>query len=78
MPVTDSSYARRGFIPAQEKSHDINPARGFVSSANQWPADTTYPYYTGGHYDLYRGLQINRKLDQMNAIAPRHAAPAKR
>ena len=70
MPGTDSSYAWQGFIPAQENPHDINPVRGFVSSANQWPADTTYPYYTGGHYDLYRGIQINRKLEQMSAITP--------
>jgi penicillin G amidase len=70
MPGTDSSYAWQGFIPQQENPHDINPSRGFVSSANQWPTDTTYPYYTGGHYDLYRGIEINRRLEQMNAITP--------
>ncbi len=47
-----------------------NPPRGFVSSANQLPTDTTYPYYVGGHYDVYRGLIINRYLTQMSGIVP--------
>ncbi|MBO9572507.1 MAG: penicillin acylase family protein, partial [Chitinophagaceae bacterium] len=70
MPGIDESYNWQGYIPQQENPHDINPLRGFVSSANQWPADTTYPYYTGGHYDLYRGIQINRRLTEMNNITP--------
>lgn len=70
MPGTDSSYVWQADIPQQENPHDINPARGFASSANQWPADSTYPYYLGGHYDLYRGLLINRLLAGMDAITP--------
>jgi penicillin G amidase len=71
MPGADSSYMWQGDIPQQENLRDINNARGFVSSANQIPADTTYPYYMGGHYDLYRGLQINRYLSGMNNITPK-------
>jgi penicillin amidase len=50
----------------------INPVRGFVSSANQKPVDSTYPYYLGsaGHFPLYRGIIINRKLNEMNGITP--------
>ena len=48
MPGTDSSYMWQGYIPMEENPHVINPERGFVSSANQLPADTTYPYYIGG------------------------------
>lgn len=70
MPGADSSYMWQSTIPQQENPHDINSARGFESSANQWPADTSYPYYLGGHYDLYRGLLINRYLSEMNAITP--------
>jgi penicillin amidase len=70
MPGFDSSYMWQGDIPQQENPYDINSARGFASSANQWPTDITYPYYTGGHYDLYRGLLINRYLSQMNEITP--------
>lgn len=71
MPGTDSSFMWQGYIPINENPHLINPSRGFVSSANQLPADTSYPYYIGGHHDLYRGLLINRYLEQMNGITPK-------
>ena len=70
MPGTDSSYMWQGTIPMEENPHLINPERGFVSSANQLPVDTAYPYYIGGHHDLYRGLLINRFLRGMNNITP--------
>lgn len=72
MPGSDSSYMWQGMIPANENPQMINPPRGFVSSANQLPVDSTYPYYLGGSYPPYRGLIINRKLQQMQAITPRH------
>jgi len=68
MPGTDSSYTWRESVPQQENPHLLNPAHGFVSSANQKPADTTYPYYLGGSYDVYRGLIINRFLSGMEDI----------
>jgi penicillin amidase len=70
MPGTDSSYMWQAMIPQKENPHIKNPERGFVSSANQIPADSTYPYYIGGSYDLYRGYIINRYLNQMNSITP--------
>ncbi len=68
MPGTDSSFQWQGYIPNEEAPMILNPARGFVSSANQIPVDTTYPYYLGGSYPLYRGIIINRKLASMNNI----------
>lgn len=68
MPGTDSSFIWQGYIPQQENPHQINPARGYVSSANQLPVDDSYPYYLGGSYPLYRGLIINRKLSSMQNI----------
>ncbi|HRO45068.1 penicillin acylase family protein [Agriterribacter sp.] len=62
MPGKDSSYMWQEFIPADENPHILNPERGFVSSANQRPADSTYPYFIPGYYDLYRGIAINREL----------------
>lgn len=70
MPGTDSSFQWQGFIPRNENPHSVNPERGFVSSANQLPADTTYPYYIGGHHDLYRGKVINRYLSGMSGVTP--------
>ncbi len=70
MPGTDSSYFWQGMIPQDENPHLVNPERGFVSSANQMPTDTSYPYYLGGSYPPYRGLEINRRLTVMNNITP--------
>ena len=70
MPGTDVLYNWQSFIPQAENPHIVNPEQGFVSSANQLPADTTYPYYLGGDYDVYRGFQINRMLEIMNGITP--------
>jgi len=68
MPGFDSSYFWQGMIPENEKLFQFNPARGFVSSANQSPADSSYPYYLGTGYPNTRGLYINRKLSQMEQI----------
>lgn len=68
MPGTDSSYAWKGFIPAKENPTMYNPERGFVSSANQLAADTSYPYYLSRKGGIYRGIIINRMLSRMNNI----------
>lgn len=70
MPGQDSSYMWQGIIPVAENPHQVNPERGFVSSANQRPVDGTYPYFIPGGYDVYRGLEINRRLAAMNNITP--------
>ena len=70
MPGTDSSYLWQGMIPQEENPHMLNPERGFVSSANQLPADSSYPYYLGGSYPPYRGWEINKRLSAMNNITP--------
>lgn len=70
MPGTDSSYFWQGMIPQAENPHLLNPERGFVSSANQLPADTSYPYYLGGSFPPYRGWEINKRLEKMNNITP--------
>ncbi len=70
MPGTDSSYFWQGMIPQDENPHIVNPERGFVSSANQLPADSAYPYYLGGGFPVYRGWEINKRLSAMNNITP--------
>ena len=71
MPGTDSSYMWQGMIPQDENPFQYNPQRGFVSSANQKPADSSYPYYLGRDYPPYRGFIINRKLTAVNGITPK-------
>lgn len=70
MPGTDTSYNWQGMIPQTENPVIKNPERGWVSSANQMPTDSTYPYYLGAasNFPLYRGIVINKKLAAMNDI----------
>ena len=70
MPGIDSSYMWQGMIPQNEIPFQYNPERGFVSSANQRPADSTYPYYLGREYPVARGFRINKRLAAMQQITP--------
>ena len=72
MPGQDSSYDWQGIIPNDENPMIKNPARGFVSSANQKSVDSTYPYYLGtaASFPLYRGISVNKRLAVMNQITP--------
>jgi penicillin amidase len=67
MPGTDSSYMWQYDIPQQENPH-VFPSTEYLFSANQLPADSAYPYYLGGSYDLYRSVVINRQLRNANAV----------
>jgi len=68
LPGGDSTFAWQGYIPQAENPHIKNPERGFVSSANQQPTDSSYPYYYFGNFDLYRGKRINERLSAMSQI----------
>jgi penicillin G amidase len=70
MPGEDSSYMWQGFIPQTENPHSKNPERGFLESANQRPADSTYPYFIPGSYITARGITIENKLAAMSGITP--------
>ena len=68
MPGEDSSYMWQGFIPQQENPHVKDPVRGFLESANQRPADSTYPYFIPGNYINARGISITQHLQNMQGI----------
>jgi penicillin amidase len=65
MPGIDSSYMWHGYIPQEQNPHSVNPEQGFLSSANQRAADSSYPYFIPGSYEVYRAITINRKLNEM-------------
>ncbi len=75
MFVTDGSRSENDWnkvIPIANNPSVKNPERGFVSSANQFPVDETYPYPVThvGIYEDSRAMRINRLLeasDKMDA-----------
>ena len=55
-----------GRIPADQNPTVKNPPRGFVSSANQFSADPSYPYYLHWEFSGYeRAHRINKRLTVM-------------
>lgn len=67
----DPTHEWQGWIPDAHNPHVKNPARGFVSSANQPPADASYPYYLGWDYAAFaRGARINERLAALRDITP--------
>jgi len=72
--ILDGSQSKNdwhGMIPQKQNPHIINPDRGFVSSANQHPTDSTYPYYYTGDFEYYRNQEINNLLRSNDSITPR-------
>ncbi|QHT68935.1 penicillin acylase family protein [Rhodocytophaga rosea] len=68
---TSSAYDWQGRIPHAHNPHVKNPPRGFVSSANQFSADTTYPYYLNWEFaPSERGRRINQRLAGMQKATP--------
>eukprot|EP00388_Colpodella_angusta_P006881 GDKJ01019930.1.p1 GENE.GDKJ01019930.1~~GDKJ01019930.1.p1 ORF type:complete len:814 (+),score=94.79 GDKJ01019930.1:6779-9220(+) len=66
---TDKMADWQGFIPHAHNPHVKNPARGFVSSANQSSTDPTYPYYINWEFaPSQRGRRINQRLESMSKI----------
>lgn len=69
MDGADPRMEWQGYIPFEHNATTLNPERGFVSSANQHPVDSSYPYYVFDHsYEHYRNRRLNRKLAEMNQI----------
>ncbi len=63
-----SASAWQGFIPREQVPSVHNPARGFVSSANQHSTSPDYPYYYNGNFNDYRGRYINRVLARDSSL----------
>ncbi len=64
-----SSNNWQGFVPRDQIPQYKNPARGFVSSANQNSTDPSYPYYYNSEgFEPFRGRIINDTLSKMKDI----------
>ncbi len=68
MPGQDSSYMWQAFIPQAENPHALNPERGYLQSANQRPADGSYPYFIPGSYITARGIAIEKYLQDAHSV----------
>src|SRR5699024_2892089 len=69
---SDPLYDWQGWIPYEQIPFITNPDRGFVSSANQDPTDSSYPYYLDDDFAPYeRGRRINDRLAAMDDITPK-------
>jgi penicillin amidase len=65
----DTTGEWRQWIPKEHLPDISNPWRGFVSSANQNPVGSNYPYYLGWEYaDYERGVRINKELQRLRRI----------
>lgn len=70
MDGSNPDHEWQGFIPFEHNPYSKNPPRGFVSSANQHPTDSTYPYRIDGLYEWNRSRRINQALDGMSGVTP--------
>ncbi|WP_109830345.1 penicillin acylase family protein [Reichenbachiella versicolor] len=63
MDGANSDYEWGQDIPHEHKVSIKNPTQGFLSSANQHPVDSLYPYYVYDYnYEMYRNRRINDRL----------------
>jgi penicillin amidase len=68
MQGKDSSTLWGELIPVSENPHAYNPVQGFLSSANQNVADSTYPYWFNGRFNELRAWRINEVLDTIKNV----------
>ncbi len=47
---SNSQHNWQGYLPYDYMPYEHNPSRGFVSSSNQEPADSLYPFYHGWYF----------------------------
>lgn len=66
-----SVYEWKGWIPHDELPSVRNPERGYLSSANQEPADGRYPHYLGWSFESpFRAMRINEILKSKSKFTP--------
>ncbi|GAB3898037.1 penicillin acylase family protein [Spirosoma agri] len=66
---TNPAHDWQGWIPPSQNPRVKNPPRGFVSSANQFSTDPSYPYYINWQFaPAERGMRINQRLTAMQRI----------
>ena len=68
---SSAAYEWKSWLPRTEVPQSKNPARGFLSSANQIPYDEAYPHYLGWPFESpYRAVRINEILREKKLFSP--------
>nr|BCX01664.1 MAG: penicillin amidase [Bacteroidota bacterium] len=63
---TTDSTEWAGWIPFSDLPASVNPARGWLASANQDPVPPDYPYYLGYHWpNPFRARRIRQLLEAL-------------
>lgn len=67
----EPSHLWQGWIPFEHTATQVDPERGFVSSANQHSVDEAYPYwFYHGHLEYYRNRSVNSSLWERKGLSP--------
>ena len=68
-PGWDARYDWVGFLPAQQTPRELDPARGWIATANQRIHGPDYPHYVGSEWAApYR----QQRIEQLLEAQPRH------
>lgn len=60
---SDPDYDWNEWVPFDHNPYSVNPERGYLSAANQYPAASDYPYYLGEAFAPFeRGRRANDLL----------------
>jgi penicillin amidase len=70
VPGWTGEYEWQGYIPFDGLPHSINPAGGFVVTANQKPVPDDYPYRMGYEWaDPFRAMRLNQLLSENKQLS---------
>ena len=68
MDGTNAEHDWRSPVPMDHRPHSLNPDEEYLSSANQNPVDSSYPYFVPGDYaPLFRGARIDELLSDIDS-----------
>lgn len=56
------------YIPQDSLPAVLNPAEGYIVSANQHPTDASYPYYYNGYFNEKRASRIKQLLENADHL----------
>lgn len=63
---SNPAHEWQGWVPFEHNPYTLNPTHDYIASANQFPTDTTYPYFLHWEFASFeRGKRIHDRLKNM-------------